>query len=60
MMACKYCEGGENLFERGAEHACFNYRKELWVSLYAYDWVSAIIAVNFCPMCGRDLRGDDQ
>lgn len=57
-MACEYCEDGKNLFDRGPEHARIVFRNELNIALYAYDWVTATIEVNYCPMCGERI-GDD-
>lgn len=59
-MACEYCENEKPLFLDDVDRIVITGTNELFVALYAYEWATACCEINFCPMCGRDLRGDDQ
>lgn len=58
-MYCEYCENGKPLFNDDGDGIVIT-QNELFVALYAYEWATACCEISFCPMCGRDLRGDDQ
>lgn len=60
---CEYCEKGKSINE--------NNRKELGITLHSAEsslcaygldknnWdISVKYKINYCPMCGKELRGD--
>lgn len=61
-MACEYCnpvkpkpiiDGGARVTVSGGVDA------QMWVEWYGYeDSREDHETINYCPMCGRDLRGD--
>lgn len=70
-MACKYCSWTDKpvpIFFHGVEFpvACV-YGDHLAVDVWEKERIFSepkrrrlTSPINFCPMCGRDLRGDDQ
>lgn len=63
-MACEYCDGSEkNLIVQRLSDASLNSAficpdgaPSICICV-DYQWV--YLAANYCPMCGRDLRGDN-
>ena len=52
---CKYCEGNTKFifkYENNGDGLYINANEKL---IYAGGTIEAI-DINFCPMCGRDLR----
>lgn len=65
---CEYCEGHETLAEDSCGASGIEvviYGRELTANGWygrcddIQDMPSANTPINYCPMCGRDLRGDE-
>lgn len=63
-MACEYCDGSKKslITQTRSEVEPDNsfvhpYGKPALCVSADYQWV--YLDINFCPMCGRDLRGDE-
>lgn len=61
---CEYCEDGQELIDvhdwEGNRHLAAWIENGLLVaeSDHGSDMMHDSVAINNCPMCGRDLRGD--
>lgn len=62
MMACEYCDSTEELFNKQNLVMFLDGNRSMQADvLYDPDnylWESFVVSINFCPMCGHDLRGD--
>jgi len=55
---CEYCDGEKNLSESEVLASVFR-NGLLKMSAYG-DEYSSCIEINYCPMCGVKLGGDDE
>lgn len=68
MMACEYCEGEEPyplIHKRDDWSEVYVVNGHIAMEKYTPQWRGCEVKeqmlkpINYCPMCGRDLRGDD-
>lgn len=52
---CKYCEGNTKFIFKNGNNGYVLYINANKKLIYAGGTIEAIY-INFCPMCGRDLR----
>lgn len=61
-MACEYCSDKEDkrIIENSSLRVVVDdLTKKLFVNYYDQFWQLAYATINYCPMCGRDLRETD-
>lgn len=60
---CKYCEGNnqerENLFETVEDVAICIWNDQFRENILIDDGTMTLKAINFCPICGRYLKGKE-
>lgn len=57
-MACEYCADSRHIFTGTVDEDPIVYVEDSELVL-DFDCVIESVGINFCPMCGRDLRGDE-
>lgn len=60
-MACEYCKwpNTKPIIDGDARVTVFGDESQMWVEWYGFDDSRQDHeTINYCPMCGRDLRGD--
>ncbi len=56
-MACEYCDNSKHLFTGTVDEDPIVYVEDSEL-LLDFDQVIESVNINYCPMCGEDLRGD--
>lgn len=60
-MTCEYCDNSQDkriVNNDSVSVFVDDWRGQLVIKYYDQLWQIASEQINFCPMCGRDLRGD--
>lgn len=60
MSKCVYCEENKSIETKEPLGVCIHYPNRLIVSgVDKYGWdISIDTKINYCPMCGRRLKGE--